>query len=375
VRRAEVITLTPVEQSELEALVARPGPPERPEMRARIVLEAARGRTNAEIAQDLEVHRETVARWRHRFAVNRTEGLRREAPRPRRPREGTPEIVDRIRWMTLETSPSDRDRWTTRGLARVFNVSHMYVHRVWKAYGLSPSSSAMKRPVPVGRPWVDVVGIYVDAPAAALVFAVDFRDVTSDEPLSHARTDPEGPGAFLSSNFHAPAALAAALSRAEELLPRLATLRRSPNELLVFLRNLDDSTPEEAELHVVFDRPLEYLSSRVRSWLESHPRFHVKTAPADGLWTATADEWMRAFHDLTLHRDSFVGVTALTEALERAAGAGLPVRGRFSWTLISRSRSGLGARTPGSVRRATPSIGEVPAVSSRSSEGRAYRAE
>jgi transposase len=360
-RRAELITLSPQERSELEAWVARPGPSDRPRLRARIVLEAAEGRTNEAISRELGVHTETVARWRQRFALNRAEGLRREAPRFRMPRKGAPDLVDHIRRMTLETSPSDGTPWTTRRLARALNVSHMYVHRVWKTYGLSPSSPAPKRSLPLGRPWVDVVGIYVDAPAAALVFAVDFREVGSDEPLSHPRMDPDISAGFLASNFHAPAALAAALSRAEELLPRLANSRRSPNELLVFLRNLDESTPQEAELHVVFDRPLEYIPKRVASWLDAHPRFHVKTAAAEGSWTATADEWMRAFRELTLHRDSFVGVTALTEAIESASDAGLPVRGRFSWTLVSRPRRGLTTRHPEPVSRALSSGWGAPA--------------
>lgn len=369
VRRAEAIALSPGEREELEAWAASPGNSERLRMRARIVLEAAGGRTNVDIAHELGVHVETVARWRQRFAVNRTEGLRREAPRSRMPYKGAPEVVNRIRRMTLETSPSEGTRWTTRGLARTLNVSHMFVHRVWKAYGLSPSSLPARRSHSVGAPWADVVGIYVDAPAAALVFAVDVRDVESDEPLSQPRIDPDVSGGFLSSNHHTPTELAGAVSRAEELLPRLANPRRSPNELLVFLRNLDETTPREAELHVLFDRPLENVSNRVGSWLDAHPRFHVKTAPPNGSWTATAEEWMRSFRDLPLHRDSFVGMTALTEAIESAAGAGLPVRGRFSWTLVSRDPERVRVRDPGSGPRLRPRTAEASPHHSRASYG------
>jgi transposase len=367
VRRAVAVTLSAAERNELEAWTARPGPSDRLRMRARIVLEAAGGRSNGEIARQLGVHTETVTRWRQRFVVNRVEGLRRAAPRPRVPARGTPGLVDRVLRMTAETSPSDGNRWTTRRLAQTLNVSHMFVHRVWKAHGLSPSSLATNPSRAVGRPWVDVVGLYVAPPAAALVFAVGVREVDSDEPIAHPRIDPDISGGFLPSNHHAPTALAGALSRAEELLPRLANARQSPNELLVFLRSLEESTPADTELHVVFDRPLEYISDRVGSWLNSHPRFHVQTAPAAGSWTGTADEWVRAFRGLPLHRDSFGSVTALTEAIGLAAGAGRTVLGRFSWTLSSRPEPELGADTPEPAPGTIPPRSEAPRAPGRPS--------
>jgi transposase len=355
VRRAASVELSPAERSELEAWTDRPGPSDRLRMRAQIVLEAAGGRANGEIARQLGIHSETVARWRHRFAVNRIEGLRRDAPRSRGPRKGAPDLVDRILRTTLEAPPPHGTPWTTRSLGRAFNVSHMFVHRVWKTHGLSPSSPAPNPSPSFERPWVDVVGVYIDAPAAALVFAVGAREGGSDEPIAHPRMDPDLSGGFLLPGQHAPASLAGVLSRAEELLPRLANARRSPSELLVFLRSLDESTPPGTELHVVFDRPLEYISDRVGTWLRAHPRFHVRTAPATGSWTATADEWVHGFRDLLLHRDSFRGVAALTESIALAAGAGRPVRGRFSWTLSPATRTAPSAENREPVRGTVPS--------------------
>ena len=370
-RRAAVVELSAAEQAELEAWTSRPGPSDRLRRRAEIVLEAAGGRTNGEIARQLGIHSETVARWRQRFAVNRVEGLRRDAPRSRAPRVGAPDLVDRILRMTSEAQSPSGTQWTTRSLARAFNVSHMFIHRVWKAHGLSPSAPAPNSPPSGGRPWVDVVGVYIDAPAAALVFAVGAREGGSDEPSAHPRVDPDISGGFVLTNHHGPSTLAGALSRVEELLPRLSNAGRSPSELLVFLRSLDESTPAGTELHVVFDRPLEYISDRVGSWLRSHPRFHVRAAPAAGSWTTTADEWVLGFRDLLLHRDSFSGVAALTESIALAAGAGRPVRGRFSWTLSSATRTSPTAKTleptPQTVasRPAGPQSSPKPAGGSR----------
>jgi transposase len=365
VRRAPAVELSVAERGELEAWTLRPGPSDRLRVRARIVLEAAGGRTNGEIARLLGIHSETVARWRHRFVVNRIEGLRRDAPRSWGSNRGAPDLVDRIVKTTLEAPPPDGTPWTTRRLARAFDVSHMFVHRVWKAHGLSPTSTAPNPRPSFDPPWVDVVGMYIDAPAAALVFAVGAREAGSDEPVAHARMDPDVSGGFLLPGHHAPSALSAALSPAEELLPRLANAHRSPSELLVFLRSLEESTPAGTELHVVFDRPLEFISDRVGSWLRAHPRFHVRAAPAAGSWSATAEEWVHGFQDLPLHRDSFRGLAVLTDSIALAAGAGRSLRGRFSWTLRSASGAALDPRTPDSGSRAIPSRSGVPHASAR----------
>jgi hypothetical protein len=312
------------------------------------VLQAAGGRTNGEIARQLGIHSETVARWRQRFVVNRIEGLRREAPRSGGHREGGPELVDRILRMTSEATPPGGAPWTTRSLARSLNVSHMLVHRVWKAHGVSPSSRA-GAPLLAGRPWVDLVGVYVDAPAAALVFATGVREAGIDESATHPRVGPGISGGFLLPEHPPPAALAGALARAEEILPRLANSRRSPNELLVFLRSLDESTARGIDLHVIFDRPLEQISERVGAWLKTHPRFHARSVPAAGSLSATANEWLHAFHDLPLHPDSFRGIDSLTESMARAAG-----NGRFSWTLHAQRRPSPGRASLIRSRRTTP---------------------
>jgi transposase len=341
VRRAPAVSLSAEERTELERWSARTPDNDRLRMRARIVLAASWGLTNGEIARQLGVHVETVARWRLRFAAQRVEGLRNQALRRRAPRPGSEDLVDRIRRMTVESAPSGGKRWTTRRLARTLNVSHMYVHRVWKAYGLSPTADSSKPPESPGNPWVDVVGMFVDAPLSALVFGVDFRSAVSDEPPAHPRIDPDVSGGYLAQSQYVPIEIATALARADRIVPSLEHGRGSPRRLLKFLRNLDEGTPNVAELHVVFDRPLEEVSRRVSSWLAAHPRFHVRTSPDRTTWSVAVAEWIREFRELPLHPDSFVGVTALADALENASTAERMVHRRFAWTLTARPDRGI----------------------------------
>jgi transposase len=336
VRQAPKVTLLPAEREELERWVRSLPPSDRLTVRARVILEASGGRTNGEIARVLGIHTETVTRWRRRFVVNRLEGLRRDAPRSGARTRTPSELVERIVRVTLEDPPPDRERWTTRSLAKSLQVNHMLIHRIWRARGLSPSSPTSTSAPKGGQPWVDVVGVYLDAPAAAVVFAVGVRNSAAEGLPAHARADPAISGGFLLPGT--PTSITGLLTRGEELLSRVPNLRQSPSELLVFLRSLEESTPEGARLEVVFDRPLEFVSERVSGWLNAHPRFRAHAPAVGGSWVATVDGWLNAYRGLTLHPDSFRGATELISLT--ANGAPQPIRGRFSWT------SPPGLRTP-----------------------------
>ncbi len=137
-RRAPHIALSPADRELLNAWASPATLSVRRALRARIVLEAARGGTNGQIARYLGVHPETVALWRGRFAAQGVEGVRHDAPRPGTGRRAPPGLIDRIVRTTLESQPPN-GRWTTRSLAAALNVSHMFVYRVWKSQGLVPA--------------------------------------------------------------------------------------------------------------------------------------------------------------------------------------------------------------------------------------------
>jgi transposase len=151
VRRAPRVVLTTEERAELERWAGAPGASPRGVRRARIVLEAAQGRTNGQVARSVGVHPDTVALWRSRFVAGRVEAIRHEAPRPGSGRRAPPGLIDRILQMTLEVRPPE-GRWTTRRLAQTLQVNHMMVYRVWKAHGLTPAGRpAAAPPVTRGR--------------------------------------------------------------------------------------------------------------------------------------------------------------------------------------------------------------------------------
>ena len=84
--RAVAIELDDVVRRELTALTRKHGAPQALAERARIVLAAAGGLKNKEIASKLGICTHTVGTWRNRFAERGMDGLYDE-PRPGTPRE------------------------------------------------------------------------------------------------------------------------------------------------------------------------------------------------------------------------------------------------------------------------------------------------
>src|SRR3954454_12960778 len=131
------ITLTDDERAKLTDWARRPTTAQRLALRARIVLAAADGHTNAAIAANLRVTVPTVRKWRFRVAAGPLGGLADE-PRPGGPRSITDAQVEAAVTRTLETRPADATHWSTRTLARDLGLSQTAVSRIWRAFGLKP---------------------------------------------------------------------------------------------------------------------------------------------------------------------------------------------------------------------------------------------
>src|SRR4051795_6501632 len=172
---ARAIDLTDEERAQLEAWTRRPTSARALAERSRIVLLAANGLNNTEIAARLELAVSSVRKWRKRFVEQRLDGLTDE-PRPGRPRTVTDEQVEAVIVKTLESTPKDATHWSTRSMAREVGLTQSAVHRIWKAFGLQPHRQETwklsKDPQFIDKVR-DVVGLYLNPPDAAVVLCVD----------------------------------------------------------------------------------------------------------------------------------------------------------------------------------------------------------
>ena len=174
-RRLEALALTEVEKSELTALGTRPKTAQALAERARIVLACADGLENKAVGQQLDVHPQTVGKWRRRFLTQRVEGLRDE-PRPGAPRTVEDARIEVVITRTLESQPEDATHWSSRGMARDSGLSVSTVQRIWRAFGLKPHRQETFK-LSTDPDFVakvrDVVGLYVSPPEHAVVLCVD----------------------------------------------------------------------------------------------------------------------------------------------------------------------------------------------------------
>jgi len=135
-RTAITISLNRTERATLQRWSVAVG---RLALRARIVLRAAEGISNKEIAGELGTDEQTVGRWRARFAALRLDGIAHEAPRSGRKPRVREEVAAKILRMTKLRSSSGQS-WSTRTLAAALGVNHMLVYRVWQQHGMSTES-------------------------------------------------------------------------------------------------------------------------------------------------------------------------------------------------------------------------------------------
>jgi transposase len=174
-RPTPLIELSDIERETLERWVRRHSSAQALAMRSRIVLACAAGQTNTEIAATERVTPATVSKWRHRFVTDRLEGLV-DAPRPGAQRTIPDATIEAVVVDTLESAPGEDTHWSTRGLAAKHGISKTTVAEIWRAFGLKPwkQDSFKVSPDPdLVEKIRDLVGLYINPPDAAAVFAVD----------------------------------------------------------------------------------------------------------------------------------------------------------------------------------------------------------
>ncbi|MDP1805207.1 MAG: helix-turn-helix domain-containing protein, partial [Acidimicrobiales bacterium] len=136
-RPVAAVVLGVEDREVLERWARRPTSAQALALRCKIVLAAADGLSNTEIAQMLGCHKVTVGKWRARFVAAGIDGLWDE-PRPGAPRTITDADVERVIVATLEQTPRDATHWSTRSMAAATGMSQSAVSRIWRAFGLKP---------------------------------------------------------------------------------------------------------------------------------------------------------------------------------------------------------------------------------------------
>src|ERR1700690_2460850 len=309
-RVAPAVSLDPTMKAALDQLVRSSSAPQGLVQRSRIVLAAAAGRTNQQIAGELGLPEVTVSKWRRGFASQGLEGLQ-DAPRSGRPVKHGPEIVQRVQSRACQ-QPEHYSRWSVRTLAEDLKLPRSTVHQILVASDLQPHRirTFTFSPDPdFEAKLLDIVGLYLNPPENALVLCVDekpsIQALDRTQPLLPLRA--KKPRSWTNEYArHGTQTLLAALEIATGNVVAHVRDRRTTVDFLSFMDDVVKSYPVR-ELHVVLDNLNIHKNEAAKQWLLRHPRVHFH-------YTATHASWMNMIECFF----SILTRQALTQSVQRS---------------------------------------------------------
>ena len=303
--------------------------------RARVVLLAAEGVANHDIAAQVGVSRPTVNRWRSRYAAHGMAGLS-DVKRPGRPRS-----VDQSKIIaeTLKPPPPSLGvtHWSSRLLAGRVGVDHATVAATWRDYGVRPwRAEAFKfstDPELVAKV-SDIIGLYLRPPENAIVLCVDEK--SQIQALNRTqKVLPMQPGHDEQRTHdyvrHGTTTLFAALEIATGQVTGQCKNRHRHQEFLAFLKHVARTYPGR-ELHLVMDNYAAHKRPEIKAWLSANPRIHVHFTPTSGSWLNLVEVWFGIIERQAIRRGTFGSVRDLTIKIKQFIDGWNDRKHPFIWT-------------------------------------------
>ena len=174
-RRSAGIDIDGQDRAVLAGWARRPKTAPALAQRAQIILRLGEGHSSSDVARQMQVHIQTVSKWRERFRTRGVDGLLDE-PRPGQPRKVTDAQVEAVLTRTLESKPVDATHWSTRSMAKATGLNQTAISRIWRAFALQPHRSESfklsRDPLFIDKVR-DIVGLTLNPPERALVLCVD----------------------------------------------------------------------------------------------------------------------------------------------------------------------------------------------------------
>ncbi len=304
--------------------------------RARIVLLAAGGEMNKDIATELNIMPNTVGRWRRRFSKGGVTAIMRDAPRSgRRPRT---DIVRLIVEKTTQEKPHNATHWSGRTLAAALGIDKSMVWRVWRAHGLKPHLSKtfkVSNDPQFVEKLTDVVGLYLNPPEKAMVFCVDEKSqIQALDRTQRTLPMKKGRCGTITHDYvrHGTTTLFAALNVADSTLIGTCMAQHRHQEFIKFLNQINRETPSGADLHLIVDNYATHKHAKVKSWLNRHKRFHLHFTPTSSSWLNLVERWFGEITEKRIRRGVFKSVKQLTSVIYSYIEGHNQNPTKFTWT-------------------------------------------
>lgn len=323
----------------LRQWLACPTIPQEWALRAKIILESAKGEGVRPLARRLDVMPVTVSRWRSRYRKDGIGGLRT------RPRSGRPRRISDAKEQAVVTKtlsqPKAQTHWSARRLAREVGLSHASVHRIWQKYDLQPHRTTtfkFSRDPDFDRKLADVVGLYLNPPEKAVVLCVDEKSqiqaLDRTQPILPMRP---GLPARMTHDYkrNGTTSLFAALEVASGKVHGRCYQRHTHHEFLGFLAHIDKRF-RRRDVHVICDNYGTHKHPAVRQWFKEHPRIHVHYTPTSASWLNLVERWFALITSQAIRRGTFDSVRSLERAINRYLSHWNENASPFKWTKSAR---------------------------------------
>lgn len=321
---AVAMPVTDEQRAQLERMATSTSLPHRQVVQAKALLWASEGMANEEIARRSEVDSDTVRRWRSRFAEQGVAGVGRIAKGRGRKSSLPPGAVEEVLRLTHKEKPTDGStHWSTRTLAARVGIGKDAVAKIWADHNLKPwkvETFKVSNDPRFEEKLVDVVGLYLNPPARAVVFSFDEK--TQCQALD--RTQPSlpmkpGRAGTMTHDYKRNGTIDLFAAMNVGTGEVLTDLRKGHTgaDVLRFFKQIDASVPRGLGVHVVLDNLSAHSTPDIAKWLahKDRRRWHLHYTPTSSSWLNLIERWFKELTDKRLRRGTFSSVTELTEAI------------------------------------------------------------
>ncbi len=337
-RAGIVVSVTPEDRRRLDAIVGDRNRPQKHVARARVIIATAEGCGTTEVMRRSGLSKPVVWRWQERFMAEGVDGLLRDKTRPPGKPPLPAETVAKVVELTLADPPGQTTHWSVRAMAKAVGIGAVSVQRIWKAHGFTPhrmKTFKLSNDPAFAEKFSDVVGLYVDPPAHAVVLSIDEKSQIQ----ALDRTQPglpmkKGRCGTMTHDYkrHGTTTLFAALNVLDGTVVGRNMQRHRHQEFIRFLNQVEAAVPADKPVHAILDNYATHKHPKVRAWLARHPRWTFHFTPTSASWLNAVEGFFSALTRRRLKRGVFKGVVDLQTAINRYVAEHNQSPRPFTWT-------------------------------------------
>jgi len=327
------------DRQRLQAIVANGNSRQKHVWRARIILLSGDGLGTVAIMAETDKAKTCVWRWQERFMEEGVEGLLHDKTRPPGKAPVPPGNVADIVRLTQEPPPHEATHWTLRAMAKCAGVAPSTVQGIWKAHGLSPHrwrNFKLSNDPNFVEKLTDVVALYVDPPAHAVVLSIDEKSQIQ----ALDRTQPglpmkKGRMGTMTHDYkrNGTTTLFAALNVLDGTVLGRNMQRHRHQEFIRFLNEIERAVPAGKTIHAILDNYAAHKHEKVRNWLARHPRWTFHFVPTSCSWLNAVEGFFAKLTRQRLKHGVFRSLVDLQAAINRFVAEHNEANAKpFRWT-------------------------------------------